>query len=337
MSFSIAISPHAWDRPNAGACKFTISVDKSEQFSRVIDPTNKPADRIWHGHGFFTNRVPGADTRCIRLETAGVGSIDCRWALWAEPVAVILDAGQIPEARDAGHLDPELENAVIAREVVKLHSLPNKKLNLGCGNFLLSGWTNIDRGDNQGSTPEKEEDFVKLDVFRALSELPDKSVDYITSEQFFEHFTRQEGVALMRECYRVLHQDGVLRIQVPDLEAVVLLYLNKIPEADWNTVQLPHRLAHIQGSNDPYGKLLPSEQYTRAMMINNGFHMDGHKFLYDFETIKQSLELAGFSYITRTRFNESKHEPLSRIDRHDGGPTGRSWVPKVALTVEATK
>jgi predicted SAM-dependent methyltransferase len=223
------------------------------------------------------------------------------------------------------------------RECDKLLSLPNTKLNLGCGNFPLEGWTNIDGGDGKNFAPPKNDEVVKLDVFEAMAEIPDASVEYITSEQFFEHFTRQEGFALLGECFRVLKKQGVIRIQVPDLYITVKCYLDEWPDAPWETVQLPHRLRHISGSIDPYSKLLPGETYMPSMFINNSFHMDGHKFLYDFETLEQCLELAGFLQVERCKFGESRHEALRGIDKHDGGETGSFWIPKIALTVEATK
>jgi len=100
---------------------------------------------------------------------------------------------------------------------------------------------------------------------------------------------------------------------------------------------LPHRYRHIRGTRDPYGRLMEGEEYTRSMLLNNGFHMDGHKYLYDFETLQQSLSLAGFAAIKRERFGFSKHPELQGIDRHDGGETGKHWIPKNVLIVEAQK
>ena len=219
----------------------------------------------------------------------------------------------------------------------ELTSSRSKKLNLGAGYYPLDGWINIDNGDGVYYPAPANDQIVRLDVFQALGLTQDESIEYITSEQFFEHFTRQDGLRLMQECFRVLMPSGVMRLQVPDLEMVIGLYRNELEFADWETVQLPHRLKHIDGTTDAYGKLMPGESYTPAMMINNGFHMDGHKFLYDYQTISQSLSLAGFMKIKRETFSCSSHSQLSGIDRHDGGSTGKTWVPKVALIVEAEK
>ena len=97
-------------------------------------------------------------------------------------------------------------------------------------------------------------------------------------------------------------------------------------------------LNHIGANNpDPYGKLVEGEHYTRSMLLNNGMHMDGHRYLYDFETLSQTLRLAGFRDIARVAYGESEHAALRGIDRHDGGKSGRSWIPSIVLAVEAVR
>ena len=222
-------------------------------------------------------------------------------------------------------------------EVQKLHKLGYDKLNLGCGRNPLAGWTNIDGGDGKRYGAPEDDVVVKLDIFSALAEIPSDSVGYITSEQFFEHFDRHEGHRLLGEWCRVLRPGGVVRILTPDLEKEVLIYLNKLEGLDWDATVLPHRYRHIRETSDPYGKLIEGEKYMPSMLLNNGMHMDGHKYLYDFETIKHSMELAGLTQVTRVAYGESEHDALRGIDKHDGGDTGRSWIPGIVLGVEGTK
>ncbi len=226
---------------------------------------------------------------------------------------------------------------LLKHELGRLSQIDARRLHLGCGAHAMDGWANIDGGDGVNFHPPEDPRVLKLDVFVALAALPDQSVDFIHSEQFFEHFTRQEGCRLMKECYRVLKLGGVMRTQVPDLERTVRLYLDDVPFARWQTVQYPHRIKHISNTRDPYGRLIDGEDYLPSMMINNGFHMDGHKYLYDWQTLDQTLRIAGFGKIVRCDFGVSEHEALHGIDHHDGGESGRSWVPKIALTAESTR
>ena len=139
------------------------------------------------------------------------------------------------------------------------------------------------------------------------------------------------------EWYRILQPGGILRIQTVDLAKEFQVYLDRCPGVSWENDVLPHRYGHIKRTTDPYGKLIEGEVFTRAMLLNNGFHMEGHKYIYDFETIAQSLRLGGFINIKPESFGQSAHAELRGIDRHDGGETGRHWIPKNVLTVEAEK
>jgi predicted SAM-dependent methyltransferase len=47
---------------------------------------------------------------------------------------------------------------------------------------------------------------------------PDASFDYIFSEHFLHHLFFDEGLALLRECQRILRPRGVLRTVVPDAD-----------------------------------------------------------------------------------------------------------------------
>jgi len=64
-----------------------------------------------------------------------------------------------------------------------------------------------------------------------------------------EHFTQKHGKALVSECYRVLDTGGTIRIVVPDLEQIVMAYLDSLTRAcaeeqgwnhnhDWMMVEL---------------------------------------------------------------------------------------------------
>lgn len=331
FGFRYGLLPDAWGRAGFVPTRFRALLDGEERFAATVD-ASEPAQRRWHEGAVLVEA--GRAGRVLRLEAAPEKAGDCGWGVWLDARLLRL-GGPLPggEARLA---DRELEGHRRDGELARLRAAGSRKLNLGAGGFPLEGWINVDGGDGRHYDAPEDPRVIRLDVFDALAALPDASMDFIASEQFFEHFTRQEGLAMARECRRVLSPAGVLRIQVPDLESVVALYRNELAFADWETVQLPHRLRHVGETRDPYGRLAPGEAFTPAIMINNGFHMDGHRFLYDFATLAQTLRLAGFARVTRAAFGESAHAPLRGIDRHDGGATGAAWVPRVALVVEAS-
>lgn len=221
--------------------------------------------------------------------------------------------------------------------IIKLNGADKTKINFGCGYNPIPGWLNTDGGDGRIFAPPMLPGVINLDIWKFLKHVKNESTQFISSEQFFEHFDRQDGYQMIEEWYRILKKDGVLRIQTVDLEKEILVYLDKCEGVSWEKDVLPHRLKHIEHSTDSYCKLMPGEKYVRAMLLNNGFHMDGHRFIYDFESIKMSLERAGFKDIKRVPFGTSEHPELTGIDFHDGGDTGRHWIPQNVLLVEATK
>jgi SAM-dependent methyltransferase len=222
------------------------------------------------------------------------------------------------------------------REIRRLHAFGYDKINFGCGFSPLPNWTNIDGGDDIQHDVPHLESVVRLDVWKALSEIPDCATRFVTSEHFFEHFDRLEGHRLLKQWFRILKPGGVVRIVMPDLDNEVRCYLGLLPGLSWEKDQLPHRLVRLTRLKGPY-QLIEGERYTRAIDFNNGLRSVGHRFFYDFETIDQSLRLAGFTGVKRQSFRDSDFEELRGIDLHDGGDTGRHWIPKPMLVIEGLK
>jgi|ERR1035437_933412 predicted SAM-dependent methyltransferase len=95
-------------------------------------------------------------------------------------------------------------------------------LNIGCGNKFHKDWTNIDIESNSP--------FVIS--YNLLNGLPfaDEKFEVIYHSQLLEHFPREKALDFIKECYRVLKPDGIIRIVVPDLEYIVNEYKNQLNE-----------------------------------------------------------------------------------------------------------
>ncbi len=90
------------------------------------------------------------------------------------------------------------------------------KLHLGCGNKHIEGYVNID------IRPMEEVD--KVDNIKYLRSFKENSVDVIYSASVLEHFIRWEYKNALRRWYEILKPGGVLRVRVPDFEAIVKYY-----------------------------------------------------------------------------------------------------------------
>lgn len=165
-------------------------------------------------------------------------------------------------------------------------NLPNegRMLHLGCGSNLLEGWANIDFA---GSS-----EIIVHDLTRSLP-LGSGTVDFIFTEHFVEHISRQQGQALFEECYRLLASGGVLRISTPSLKKLIDEYasgrVDEWADVDWNPE-------------------------TPCQMLNEGVRLWGHQFIYDFDEISQALSGAGFVRIKPVDWRESTHRELSGLE-----------------------
>lgn len=90
-------------------------------------------------------------------------------------------------------------------------------LNIGSGSVYLDGWTNIEKYKN--STHHKGETAIP-DVYGDAEDLPfeDGSFNTIYLRHVLEHL--EQPLICLSECYRVLNNGGMIRIEVPDAQRV---------------------------------------------------------------------------------------------------------------------
>lgn len=169
------------------------------------------------------------------------------------------------------------------------------RLNLGCGPQTPEGWINVDYALGA--------QIAKLPIFSALSkrlgmfnldwdekilicdlrkQFPwsDNSVDCIYSSHTLEHFSKDEGRQFLQECHRVLKPNGVIRIVVPDLNAIIDQYKQGvIPAVDLLDVL---EATSKDPGDSPVKKLLaPLVQFP-------------HKCMYDTQALIDTMSGTGF-------------------------------------------
>ena len=76
------------------------------------------------------------------------------------------------------------------------------RLNVGCGDYLLEGFVNLDADP---ATPAD----VHADAMVYLRDCPDATFAEVYAGHFLEHLTPEGAQRFLAECYRVLAPGGV--------------------------------------------------------------------------------------------------------------------------------
>ena len=96
-------------------------------------------------------------------------------------------------------------------------------LNLGCGHRFHPEWENV---DFSSAAPG-----VRTYDLRKGIPFPEASFNVVYHSHVLEHFPKGTALGFLRECHRVLKPGGVIRVVVPDLERIALLYLEALNKA----------------------------------------------------------------------------------------------------------
>jgi predicted SAM-dependent methyltransferase len=97
-----------------------------------------------------------------------------------------------------------------------------KLLNLGCGNRYNTSWTNVDfRSTGSG--------VIAYDLRKGIP-FEEETFDVVYHSNVIEHFGKEDAPFFIQECYRVLKNNGILRIAYPDLESLIKHYVRILNE-----------------------------------------------------------------------------------------------------------
>jgi glycosyltransferase involved in cell wall biosynthesis/ubiquinone/menaquinone biosynthesis C-methylase UbiE len=170
-----------------------------------------------------------------------------------------------------------------------------KKLGLNIGSFVNmlintpdTRWINIDIQPLEQYAGSYGYNFLRLDA-RVLP-FPHNGVDYIVASHFLEHLDRNDALNFLKECYRVLKKDGVMRITVPDAKKIIEYYKN-------------NSLSYFDDINPGCKASTNEMDKLYALLLAN------HKYAYDDISLSTLIESAGFKSFPAS-FNKSTRMDL---------------------------
>lgn len=152
-------------------------------------------------------------------------------------------------------------------------------LHLGAGKRNIPNFLNIDLSKHK-----------HIHFKRNVSDLKNfksNSVDYIYACHVLEYFDYHQGTKTLKEWKRVLKPKGVLKISIPDFEALIKVYKK------------------TKKINDIIGPLFGRMDSDKKIIY--------HKCVYDFKKIKEMLKKIGFNKIKKFDWKKTWH---SKYDDH---------------------
>ena len=138
------------------------------------------------------------------------------------------------------------------------------KLHIACGEKRLPGFTHVD------IRPEVNPDIV-ADASN-MSMIPSHSVEEVYFCHGIEHLSLEDARQALREFRRVLRLGGVLRIATGDFTVLSWMYT----------------IDHV-----------PLRTIRAAIMGGQDYLANTHYSVWDFEVMKEELEHAGFTDVSR--------------------------------------
>ena len=142
-------------------------------------------------------------------------------------------------------------------------------LNIGCGRHYDRQWVNLDLESNDPS--------VRIhDVTKGIP-YDDDEFEVVYHSHVLEHLKPELGEELIRECFRVLKPNGILRIVVPNLERIAQLYLETHDRAwheeqdaqtnfDWMKLELLDQLVR-EHSGGRMGRYMANQEIKNSDFV----------------------------------------------------------------------
>jgi predicted SAM-dependent methyltransferase len=183
------------------------------------------------------------------------------------------------------------------------------KLHFGCFNCPREGWINTDVTPHiqvarvpglawflhkAGKLTDQRLDEHRRGVFRKLQYLDvtrrwsfqNASLSTIYSSHVFEHLTLHGARNCLSEARRCLSDDGLLRLSMPDLDLFI---------SEYRAEESLHWATNFFEANERSEKNM-------------------HHFMYNFVSLRQLLQEAGFNRVVRRDYREGECPDVEHLD-----------------------
>jgi len=175
------------------------------------------------------------------------------------------------------------------------------KLHLGCGNRYIPGFFHIDAFDGNHIDHVCSIDNLEF--------IEDDSVDLIYASHVIEHFKRKRLLSVLKEWNRVLKPNGILRLAVPNFEAICRVYMEN------------------KNLDEIIGPLFGGQTYLYNIHYNT----------FDFNSILKVLKQAKFKNVRLYDWRETEHSNIDDFSQAYIPHMDKENGTLISLNVEAQK
>jgi SAM-dependent methyltransferase len=202
------------------------------------------------------------------------------------------------------HLTVKTLYEKLKRQVLR-PSLPNLEdgklyLHLGCGSVNHDKFVNID------GLPAPHIHYIR--AIDDLSPFNANSVDLIYGSHCLEHFSHRKVSVVLAEWFRVLKTDGILRLSVPDFDALCKIYQESGNELD---------------------------SILEVLMGRQDYKYNFHMTAFNKSSLTRLLKNAGFREIREWQPGSSELTTFPDFSNHKI-PAKQNYYP-ISLNLEAIK
>jgi predicted SAM-dependent methyltransferase len=139
-----------------------------------------------------------------------------------------------------------------------------------------------------------------------------------------EHVPYPSGLAMLRECARVLKPGGRIRLSTPDLRQFARLLDDGLdgPEQGYRDWAIA---SYVE----------PGHPANAVSLFNSMVRNWGHTYIFDEQTLRETLAAVGFAEMQRFAVHQSADPFLGAVDHEARFPAGYLDIESVIL--EAVK
>ena len=232
-------------------------------------------------------------------------------------------------------------------ELYRKNTLDNKRFyNIGAGKFFHPYWTNIDKYSDWYTDNRID---IEYDLFshKPLG-VGSSTARLIYSSHTFEHLDNQSVQYVLSECYRILANNGGLRVTVPDIDLHYsaykrgdIYYFSKTPSHSIGYYFLHEFATQVcsKFSDDEIDNIFQKYSFDKALnwftnkcsIETQNMNLGEHINWWNYIKLKSMLRKAGFSQIYLSSYGQSNFAVMRNTSLFD------NTHPEYSIYVEAVK